>query len=237
MLLLNKIKIEGANALNGIIHGIPAITGFLGFVHALERKTKIKMNKTAIIFHEYELHKGTPGRGVIYEGTEPKNRVNEHIVNSAYIDLTISLLIDCDIEKKDITKIKSLVNTMRVAGGTVAEIDDVSIETDESDVIKKLGYCYVLLDKTNNINNFSGADNLDKILAGCNEGYVALATGFKRLGEFAKIDNARDRETPHAFAEQVYSLGKFELLSDLTTFKDAFWKYHTFDNFYVCTAT
>ena len=36
--LLEKVNIENANAFNNITVGIPAITGFMGFAHALERK-------------------------------------------------------------------------------------------------------------------------------------------------------------------------------------------------------
>lgn len=236
MLLLNKIKVENANALNGIIHGIPAITGFLGFVHALQRNTGINMDGAAIIFHKYELHKGTPSRNVIYENT--KNKINEHIVNAAYIDFTVSLLIDCDIEDKTLLKaIKKKINTMRIAGGDIVNIKEVTIEDNSNKIKEKLGGGFILFDKNNDINKYEGKDNLDKMITACNAAdYIPLAVGFRALTECSNsIKNVRDNDTPSTFVEQLYGLGKFENIRNIDSFNDLFWRYKYKDKMYICT--
>ena len=37
-ILLEKVSVEDANCIAGFTYGFPAITGFLGFTHAISRK-------------------------------------------------------------------------------------------------------------------------------------------------------------------------------------------------------
>jgi len=60
-ILLLHIKVQNANALSSpFTIGFPAMTAWLGAVHALQRKLniefeKLKFNATAVISHEYPI--------------------------------------------------------------------------------------------------------------------------------------------------------------------------------------
>ena len=42
LFIIKNMHIEGANAIAGFTYGFPAITQFLGFVHALSRNVKFQ---------------------------------------------------------------------------------------------------------------------------------------------------------------------------------------------------
>ena len=62
-LLIERIKVQNANAASGFTWGFPAITHFLGFSHNLERKLKlnkglsdITLSGCMVIAHEQLAH-------------------------------------------------------------------------------------------------------------------------------------------------------------------------------------
>jgi len=62
-LLINRIKVQGANAIAGFTWGFPAITHFLGFTHNLTRKLQnnsgisdIRLSGCAVIAHQHQVH-------------------------------------------------------------------------------------------------------------------------------------------------------------------------------------
>ena len=169
---------------------------------------------------------------------EIMGQINEHIVNAAYIDFTVSLLIDCDIEDKTLLKaIKKKINTMRIAGGDIVNIKEVTIEDNSNKIKEKLGGGFILFDKNNDINKYEGKDNLDKMITACNTAdYIPLAVGFRALTECSNsIENVRDNDTPSTFVEQLYGLGKFESIKDIDSFNSLFWRYKYEDKLYICT--
>ncbi|MBL4708353.1 MAG: hypothetical protein JKY48_07955, partial [Flavobacteriales bacterium] len=59
-ILINRIKVQGANAISGFTWGFPAITHFLGFSHNLSRKLSaaerfndISLSGCAVIAHNH----------------------------------------------------------------------------------------------------------------------------------------------------------------------------------------
>lgn len=62
-LLINRIKVQGANAVAGFTWGFPAITHFLGFTHNLTIKLQnksdfsdIRLSGCAVIAHQHQVH-------------------------------------------------------------------------------------------------------------------------------------------------------------------------------------
>ena len=62
-ILINRIKVQNANAIAGFTWGFPAITHFLGFGHKLSRKLAksenyrdITLSGCAVVAHEHQLH-------------------------------------------------------------------------------------------------------------------------------------------------------------------------------------
>lgn len=150
-LVLSHINIQNANSIAGLTWGFPAITQFLGFTHALNRK----------ISNQYEGNYDTEltGCGVIsnythnkvyqskkyadFEFIQSKNPavLSKHksgsppIIEEGKMNLTVSLVIEFDKslalttdEIKELEKkILGLCSCMRVAGGTVLNIKHVKL--------------------------------------------------------------------------------------------------------------
>ena len=59
-LILKNICISNANAIAGFTYGFPAVTHFLGYVHALSRKLQqshgIRLDDVGIMCHQHQVH-------------------------------------------------------------------------------------------------------------------------------------------------------------------------------------
>ena len=137
LLLLPHIKIHNANALSSpFTIGFPAMTAWLGAVHALQRKlnesgfAEIKFNATAVINHHCDLqtHKGTGDfvHSIIGTGNPlDKTGSRSAFIEEARCHLDVSLVIEyTGIEKDDETviqdKISHLLNCkIKMAGGDI----------------------------------------------------------------------------------------------------------------------
>lgn len=132
-LLLKNILIRNANALSGaLIVGFPAVTAWLGFVHALERKMKkcgfssVRFNYAGIICHHCHLQLyAEPGEMVysVLNSRKPPDKKgrNPSLTEEAYCHLNVSLFI-CGENIKDkneevITAIPEAINMLKIAGG------------------------------------------------------------------------------------------------------------------------
>ncbi|MBQ9489687.1 MAG: hypothetical protein IJU80_07135 [Lachnospiraceae bacterium] len=102
-LSIEDIDVTGANAWNGIVIGVPAITAFMGAVHALQRKLAdwpCHFDGTAIGIKEYEMREYEASKRNRYLNiplpTETMKtrelKLDAHIVNQAYIDLQLLLI-------------------------------------------------------------------------------------------------------------------------------------------------
>ena len=137
LLLLPHIKVHNANALSSpFTIGFPAMTAWLGAVHALQRKlnasgfTDIKFNATAVVSHQCDLqtHKGVGDfiHSIIGTGNPlDKTGSRSAFIEEARCHLDVSLVIEySDIEKDDEAlvndKISHLLNSnMKMAGGDI----------------------------------------------------------------------------------------------------------------------
>lgn len=147
-LLINRIKVQGANAVSGFTWGFPAITHFLGFTHNLTRKLEkhadfpdIQLSGCAVIAHHHQVHtygynQFVQSKNPAYQyGEEPKNKVGSPpIIEEGKMNMTVSLLVGCDgnIGNREEALKKWLFNScnrQRLAGGTVLEIGGVELYT------------------------------------------------------------------------------------------------------------
>lgn len=175
-ILLDQIKIADANAISGpLSYGFPSINGFLGAVHALERRLKkahfpeIRFDGVLISCQEYSPKIDNSG----YEATFipkraplDKNAKTAGIVEEGYVNLTVSLIIKAfgnpieflnfESNKKTLqNQFKQFSLLHRFAGGTVESIQGVTFyRTDEENILKKrLLPGYVLIDATEDAAN------------------------------------------------------------------------------------
>jgi len=119
---LSHIQVQSANCVAGITYGFPAITSFLGFVHALSRKLQkshgITLDGCAVVAHQHQLltyepikrgkdgkmkkleHHFSQTRNPAYTNDQAiKLNSSEHkppsVIEEGKMHLTVSLLIEC----------------------------------------------------------------------------------------------------------------------------------------------
>lgn len=150
LLILNKIKVENANTIAGMVYGFPSVTHFLGYAHALSRGLKIKpgveLGGCAIICHDFQVKSyKTNGWGehVFSLAKNPlcKDGSTPSFNEEGKVHMEVSLVIECnftgddlnfgtdDIDE-DIKKFEELIFEMaikrRLAGGIITSISSVN---------------------------------------------------------------------------------------------------------------
>lgn len=150
-LVLSHIDIQNANSIAGLTWGFPAITHFLGFTHALNRKLsshhegeyESALTGCAVISHTFENKVYQPKQYADFEFLQSKNppvlakhkSASPPIIEEGKMNLTVSLVIELnkslvltteeidDLQKKII----SLCCRMRLAGGTILNIKQANL--------------------------------------------------------------------------------------------------------------
>lgn len=163
VLILQRIKIENANAISGLTYGFPAVTQFLGFVHALSRELSdnqgVKLGGVGIVCHQAQLHthRSKWGEHVFALTRNPltKEGKTAPFNEEGRIHLEVSLVIECPFSISDLDYgtsnndedkekflqwIKSRVASKRIAGGYVTSINSCTLELmpDEKEATKFL---------------------------------------------------------------------------------------------------
>ncbi|KFI21589.1 type I-F CRISPR-associated protein Csy2 [Nitrosococcus oceani] len=156
ILILRHLKVENANAIAGHTWGFPAISNFLGFVHALSRKTKpelgLTLNGCGVICHRSQVQAYQPGGWGDWVFALSRNPLTKESKTAAFVEegrmhLDISLVIPVEgriVSGEDHAaelqnKLAHIVQTLRLAGGTIRDLARVelhSIPYDEEDQIK-----------------------------------------------------------------------------------------------------
>lgn len=186
-LLIPHLKIHNANAMSSpYTIGFPAMTAWLGAVHALQRKlhsknTEVELTKIAVSCHDFNLQT-YKGRGdFVHSIVGTANPLDKDGNRPAFIEearchLEVSLLIECeniDPDEKDefLQLIQRLVTNMKFASGDVLSVRPCKILNfdDEEDQAKQLRQIlnqlmlgHVLIERR------------DLVLQGMNEGLDAL---------------------------------------------------------------
>jgi len=147
---LNHIQIQNANCVNGLTFGFPAVTHFLGYVHALSRKLEqshdISLGGCAIACHQHQVHAYQPkgfGEYIFSLTRNPltKGGKTAPIIEEGKMHLTVSLVVKCEglIEggeegvKALQNHLKQLCLTQKLAGGVINSIRNIVIESANSD--------------------------------------------------------------------------------------------------------
>ncbi|EOX3354156.1 type I-F CRISPR-associated protein Csy2 [Vibrio cholerae] len=189
VLILPHLKIHNANALSSpFTIGFPALTAWLGFVHALERKlsqaglSDLMLHSAAVVSHrcDVQTHKGEGDFVHSIIGTA--NPLDKDGSRSAFIEearchLDVSLVIewsgnDEELQQPDFTQqLQAVIATMKVAGGDVLSVGKPSIksvitEQDTAQVLRQLMPGYVLNERRDLMIDAmqQGADAIDALL-------------------------------------------------------------------------
>lgn len=174
-LLIERIKVQNANAASGFTWGFPAITHFLGFSHNLNRKLQsngelshLVLGGCAVVAHEQHVHTYKDGVTTRFS----QNKTNHYLKSTtaanmrkappineeAKMNMTVSLLIPVKGYLgglQDVLNgcIKNACQIQRLAGGTilsVANVDIIDLAKDEQlgSIRRKLLPGFILQDRS-----------------------------------------------------------------------------------------
>lgn len=138
ILLIPNIKIHNANALSSpYTIGFPAMTAWLGFMHALERKLKntnfndIKFTGLIVSCLDVNLHT-YKGKGdyvsSIVATSNPLDKAGKRpsFIEEARCDIEVSIAIECQMDAIDYDKFTSLIDSllpmMKIASGDILSL-------------------------------------------------------------------------------------------------------------------
>lgn len=149
-LLISHLKIQNANAMSSpYTIGFPAMTAWLGAIHALQRKlqaqgyTNIILDKVAISCHHFDLQT-YKGRGdFVHSIVGTANPLDKDGNRPAFIEearchLEVSLLIECqnldpDEEKQLLVDVQKLILSMKFTSGDVLAVKNCSLQYFDED--------------------------------------------------------------------------------------------------------
>lgn len=191
-LLISHLKIQNANAMSSpYTIGFPAMTAWLGAIHALQRKlqaqgyTNIILDKVAISCHHFDLQT-YKGRGdFVHSIVGTANPLDKDGNRPAFIEearchLEVSLLIECqnldpDEEKQLLVDVQKLILSMKFASGDVLAVKNCSLQYFDEDgdqnqqlkpLLNKLMLGHVLIERCDLVieSMNEGKDALDAVL-------------------------------------------------------------------------
>lgn len=168
-LLFDRIKIENANAISSpITYGFPAITGFLGAIHALSRKIPvekgIRLNGVLIACHQCDIKAYRPHNSADYSFNQARHPIKKDgktaaIIEEGKLHLEVSLVVEVLTENKGILRndeeqqeflnnMQQLIMQQRMAGGSIQKIQQAKLYNceDSAQIIKSLLPAFVLIE-------------------------------------------------------------------------------------------
>jgi len=189
-IILRNLKIQNANALSSAFTiGFPAMTAWLGAVHAMQRKLneiesfkQIEFNQTAIACHDFKLHthKGRgdydwsivgTGNPLNKEGTRPS------FIEEGRCNLCVSLIIGCNhLSRFTFDEFKTAFESIlhakiKIAGGDILDFGAIELKKPDSEFEKRkllnsLMPGYILIERRDLVKESMqiGNDALDAIL-------------------------------------------------------------------------
>ena len=178
-LLLDRVEIQAANTISSpLTYGFPAITGFVGAVHALGRKLPagngISLGGVLIASHQCNVQHYRPHSYADYTFNQTRNPIKKDgktaaIVEEGKVNLTVSLVIEVNIDRqahKALREnavefeqtIKQLVMQQRIAGGSVFNVRSAKwFESVGGDLQRALLPAFVLMDAQNDLAEITAA--------------------------------------------------------------------------------
>ena len=182
-LIIPHIRVQNANALSSpYTIGFPAVTAFLGAVHALERKLSTDLSicfpSVGIVSHDYQLHtyRG-PGDYIssIVGTANPLDQKGERpsFIEEARIHLECSLIIEVQDFRESMRKrlpplVAKHLLRMKLAGGDVLDFDMPRFAAIEEprELLSLIGPGYALIQRRDLMREAmqNGTDALDALI-------------------------------------------------------------------------
>jgi len=172
-LLLDGISIQQANSISSpLTFGFPAVTGFLGAIHALNRRldrTDLEFSGVLIACHDCDVQNYRPHQYTDYTFNQSRNPIKKDgstasIVEEGKAHLNVTLVLEVNTSTKAarelrdnpvafIKRCRTAVTQQRMAGGSVLAIEDVRIfdQSEFPEVRRRLFPAFVLMDARNEL--------------------------------------------------------------------------------------
>lgn len=189
LLIIPRIQVQNANALSSpFTIGFPAMTAWLGGVHALQRKLQqsdfshFQFNAVGVISHQFDLqthqHKGDFVTSIIGTGNPlDKDGNRPSFIEEARAHLTASLIIEyTGLESDDKNAVLEQVSTLlygqlKMAGGDISNFEKpyfTNTESPESTrkILRRLMPGYALLERRDLMQSAmqNGQDAMDALI-------------------------------------------------------------------------
>lgn len=156
-LVLSHLRIQNANSIAGLTWGFPAITQFLGFVHALSRKMSrdvhgeydTTFSGCAVVAHFVQNRVYRPQQGASFEFIQSKNppvfaknkKGSPPIIEEGKVHLDVSLIVELDkplaLNSAQVSvfeeEVRELCLRLPVAGGTTLDVGSVKLLSASTD--------------------------------------------------------------------------------------------------------
>jgi len=240
ILLIPNIKVHNANALSSpYTIGFPAMTGWLGFMHALERKLNhsefkdVKLTGVIVSCLEFNLHtykgKGDYVHSVI-TSSNPLDKAGKRpsFIEEARCDMEVTLAIECVLGVIDYDKftrfIDDKLHTMKMASGDIMSFkpsNHLEVDNDKPRKLTKYlmpGFCLVSRQALMKEAMNEGKDSIDAMLE-----YLKVTTDVKvdenhQVTKSKPIRKERGWIVPIAIGYQgISELGQLKNARDATT--------------------
>ncbi|EEX50303.1 type I-F CRISPR-associated protein Csy2 [Pasteurella dagmatis] len=181
-ILFDHIKVQSANAISGpLSYGFPALTGFTGAMHALNRKLShhnVQFGGVMVACHDYELQTYQSSSFSDRTFKQTRNPIKRDgktasIIEEGKIHLDVSLVVELSVPNDELfgalqyagsqiaqdflQECKDLLWKQRIAGGSVLEIGDsqlFKVEEDQ-DIPLALMPAFVLMDAKQDLVNIT----------------------------------------------------------------------------------
>jgi CRISPR-associated protein Csy2 len=176
-IVIERIAVQNANCIAGFTYGFPAITHFLGFVHALSRKLNMEFTGCAVISHQHQIHVYRPKKGAEWVFAQTRNPTAYEyqktrslgkappIIEEGKINMTVSLIIENnsiiengkDGREQFKHELEKLCYQHRLAAGSIQHINSIelySANTEEENkkvhrlIKRKLLPGFILIDRS-----------------------------------------------------------------------------------------
>ena len=142
---LSHLQVQNANCVSGLTYGFPAITHFMGYIHALSRKLQnshqLTLEGCAVICHEHQVHAYRTKEYSEFVFSQTRNPLTRTgavapIMEEGKMHLTVSLVTQChgtiaggDEGIAILTKeLQQLCLTQKLAGGVINQLKSVHID-------------------------------------------------------------------------------------------------------------
>jgi len=197
-LILKHIRVSNAHALSSSFTiGFPAMTAFLGFSHALERKIRQNLDYydthiTGLAVCNHHFHLRT------YRGTHPNARntlIGQRLPlkpngdampfnEIPYADMDISFVLEISSDDVISTpafceQVRQHIMSMRVAGGDIHSLSAVFFEEDDRRALRALMPGYVLISRKQRLEDSFSEDAMGDLIhaLACHHEYVKKGDG------------------------------------------------------------